>query len=487
MRKRSLTAGIAVAGAVAAGLSLATVQTAGAAPDASGGSQAAVAKGSAAAAKKVDFNGDGYADTVTSATGGSAGGVKGAGYVAVVYGSANGPDTAHPQIISRADAGIPGEAEEGEGWGRYLTTGDFDGDGVTDLVVGNSRSNEGPVVVHGVKGKGLEGADQLEAKTGGKQLAAGDVDGDGKDDLVTSRSDNWGGLQVLHGPFKGGQVADTEKIDPDVGDSDLRSIVVGDVTGDGIDDIFATYDFEEMSRKSQFFKGGKSGVGKGTEVEDAATATIGDVDGDGHGDVVIRTVPGGVLEDLPYDHGTVKVLYGTDDGPSASRTTTLTQNSPGVPGANEEGDEFGASLSAGDVNGDGYADIAVGVPGEDIGSGASGKDTGAVVQLYGGKGGLSGTGAKNYDQGTAGVPGAVEADDHFGQAVHLGDVNGDGKDDLAVGAPGEDGTSAEPDAGAVWSLPGSAKGLTTDNVASWGPSTLKAPAANANLGATFPN
>ncbi|OEV25562.1 hypothetical protein AN219_25635, partial [Streptomyces nanshensis] len=67
--------------------------------------------------------------------------------------------------------------------------------------------------------------------------------------------------------------------------------------------------------------------------------------------------------------------------PGAHRTSTLTQNSPGVPGVNEEGDEFGKALAAGDVNGDGYADIAVGVPGEDIGSGASGKDAGAVVQL----------------------------------------------------------------------------------------------------------
>ncbi|MDI6413583.1 FG-GAP and VCBS repeat-containing protein [Streptomyces albus] len=486
MRKRSLSVSIAVAGAMAAGLSLVSVQAAGAAPLAAGSKHTAAVKGNAAAAKKVDFNGDGYADTVASAPGGTAGGVKGAGYVTVVYGSADGADTAQRQVISRATDGIPGDANEGEGWGRYLAAGDFDGDGVTDLAVGSSQADSGVAVIHGVKGKGLGGADELTAKTGGKELAAGDVDGDGVDDLVTSRADDWGGIQVLHGPFQGGKPTRTENLKADVGDSDVRTFTVGDVTGDGIDDVFATYDFEEMSRKSQFFKGGKSGMSAGAEAQDAAVATIGDVNGDGYGDVVIRTVPGGVVEDLPYDHGTVKVLYGTANGPSADRTTTLTQNSPGVPGANEEGDEFGASLAAGDVNGDGYADIAVGVPGEDIGSGASGKNTGAVIQLFGAKGGLSGTGAKNYDQGTAGVPGAVEAEDGFGKAVSLGDTDGDGHDDLAVGAPGEDGTTAEKDAGAVWSLRGSDAGLTTDGVRSWGPAALGAPAAGAALGSGFP-
>lgn len=54
----------------------------------------------------VDFNGDGYADLAVSAPGGTVSGVAGAGQVSVVYGSAAGADTAHPQLINRASAGV---------------------------------------------------------------------------------------------------------------------------------------------------------------------------------------------------------------------------------------------------------------------------------------------------------------------------------------------------------------------------------------------
>jgi hypothetical protein len=134
---------------------------------------------------------------------------------------------------------------------------------------------------------------------------------------------------------------------------------------------------------------------------------------------------------------------------------------------------------------DGYADIAVGVSGEDVGSGAAGKNTGAVVQLLGGKDGLTGAGAKNWDQGSAGVPGAVEAEDGFGSALAMGDTDKDGRDDLAVGAPGEDGDSTAVDAGSVWVLRGAAGGLTSDGVVSYGPKTLGAPEAGSKLGSNL--
>nr|WP_241266264.1 FG-GAP-like repeat-containing protein [Streptomyces boncukensis] len=477
-----MTASAAGVVALALGVPLAAAPTAAAGTD--------DVKARVAAAYKADFNGDGYADTVSPGPYGTVGDVEDAGYVTVVYGSPNGADTQRRQVITQQTDGIPGDPEKGGGWGGVLTARDFNSDGVTDLAVSNLGGRAGVTIIWGAKGEGLtKGVTVAGDDVNGSRMAAGDVNGDGYADLVTAKGGGWGGsaLQVLHGPFTGGEPASTEDLTADVGDSDLGEITVGDVTGDGIDDVFATYGFEEMSRSSQFWPGGRSGAGKPVPVEDAATAAIGDVDKDGRGDLVIRTVPGGVLENLPYDHGTVKVLYGTDDGPSKTRTTTLDQNSPGVPGANEDGDQFGASLATGDVNGDGYADVVAGVPGEDIGSGASGKDTGAAVQLLGGSGGLSGTGAKAFHQGTSGVPGAVEAEDAFGKAVALGNTDADGYDDLAVGAPGEDGTASQPEAGAVWVLRGSASGgLATDGIASWGPAALGAPAANARLGMTFP-
>lgn len=113
-----------------------------------------------------------------------------------------------------------------------------------------------------------------------------------------------------------------------------------------------------------------------------------------------------------------------------------------------------------DVNGDGYADMVVGSPGEDLGTT---RDAGMFHVLYGGPTGVTSAGSIGYHQNTSGVPGVVEARDGFGQVTTSGDFNGDGYADVAVSAPKENvGTAV--DAGAVWIFHGSARGLRTDTV-----------------------
>jgi hypothetical protein len=107
-----------------------------------------------------------------------------------------------------------------------------------------------------------------------------------------------------------------------------------------------------------------------------------------------------------------------------------------------------------DFNNDGFGDLAVGAPGEDLGTAA---DAGAVGVLYGSGGGLASNGVV-LTQDTAGVPGVAEAGDGFGSALVAGNFNGDAFTDLAVGAPGED-VGAAADAGAATILFGSAGGL----------------------------
>ncbi|MFH8934551.1 FG-GAP-like repeat-containing protein [Streptomyces griseosporeus] len=125
---------------------------------------------------------------------------------------------------------------------------------------------------------------------------------------------------------------------------------------------------------------------------------------------------------------TVTVVPGGVDGPVASRRLTLTQNSAGVPDSTEAGDYFGASTAWGDVNGDGYADLAIGAPGEDS-TGVT--DRGAVTVLYGP--GLN----SGFWYTTSGV---TAGGAKLGSSVAVGDFNGDGKADVFSAGTGRGGT-----------------------------------------------
>jgi hypothetical protein len=165
------------------------------------------------------------------------------------------------------------------------------------------------------------------------------------------------------------------------------------------------------------------------------------------------------------DHaGEVLVYMGKGTGLDLTKPKFWNQDSaPGgvaIKDKAEELDQFGKALSAGDFNGDGYDDLAVGVPFEDNKDEAALTVTnGGQVHIINGSGtGLTATGNKKFSQASNGITQAAnEAHDQFGFTLTTGDYNNDGRGDIAIGIPGEDEpTSLE---GAVMTMHGSASGL----------------------------
>jgi hypothetical protein len=200
---------------------------------------------------------------------------------------------------------------------------------------------------------------------------------------------------------------------------------------------------------------------EGLEGSAASRATFGtalatgDFNGDGNPDLAIgipdHSVSGGIRA------GAVSVIYGSVPGLAASGSQFWTQETEGVPGTPEGTDDFGAALAAGDFNGDGFDDLAIGVPGEPAGAPLAG----AVVVLYGSNTGLRTTNSQIWAQSVGTIQGEPEGGENFGAALAAGDFNGDGFDDLAVGVP-RDGADAVVvfGAGAVNVIYGSSNRLT---------------------------
>jgi hypothetical protein len=175
-----------------------------------------------------------------------------------------------------------------------------------------------------------------------------------------------------------------------------------------------------------------------------------------------------------FHAGSVTVLYGsyqsltTPGSPpilpqlSTQKTQLWHKDLPSVPGDAKAGDEFGAALAAGDFNGDGYSDLAIGAPGGALGGG---NEIGTVTVLYGSAGGLLGT--RLCFQGPCTNPPnpvvlkmpAPHPGDRFGYALAAGRFNAGINEDLAVGAPNYDLGSVRS-AGAVRVFYGSHTGLS---------------------------
>jgi FG-GAP repeat protein/VCBS repeat protein len=431
-----------------------------------------------AAATAGDVNGDGYADVIVGASnygvggriylffgsasglsstpaftatgsipGGNfglsataAGDVNGDGYADVIVGAPNSnpPDMGHAYLYLGSASGLsatPAFTGTGEmdAYGISAgTAGDVNGDGYADVIIGEIRTGDsGRAYIYLGTASGLSATPALtltgEASNdsfGRSVGTAGDVNGDGYADVIVGASSIYsytGQAYVYLGSASGlsatpAFIATGETTDSQLG---LSAATAGDVNSDGYADIvIGAPRYNNFTGRSYVYLGSANGLkttpaltvtGEATNSAfGGSAATAGDVNGDGYVDIIIGA------PEFGSGTGRAYVYHGAADLPGSTPVFTATGETPGDYSGNWTG-------TAGDVNGDGYADIIVGAPAY--------SNTGRVHVYLGSASGLSATPAFTATGEGSG--------DGFGFSVGTaGDVNGDGYDDVIVGAYG---------------------------------------------------
>ncbi len=426
-----------------------------------------------------DINGDGRADLTVGAPGVGGSGIEDAGWLHVILGSTTGPTEAGDQRLRPGVDGLAGTLEAEAAFGAAVTCADFNGDGFDDVAVGAPGDGEaalpGSVTLVYGSATGLNPASsaRIAAGTGvsgqasprdlfGSALATGDFNRDGYFDLAVgvpgARLQGRraaGRVVLLHGSSKGLAAAARDQYhqnspgipgDIEINDRFGAALASGDFDGDGYDDLAVGAPGQKVAGKTragslQLLAGSGAGLlpdvawsrasdgitGKvKRNAAFGATLTSGNFDSDAFDDLAIG-VPG-----MSSGAGEVDVLYGARVGVS-SRDVRLRQGVRQVTGTARVGDSFGFALAAADIDADGWDDLVIGVPFEDVLGVA---DTGAVDIVFGERRGLVAGRFLRRTVSQAAVPGEARSGESYGFAVAVSDVNGDGSADVVAGAPG---------------------------------------------------
>ncbi len=368
-----------------------------------------------------DVNGDGYSDAIVGAYNNN-----GTGQAYLYLGSSSG-------LYSSASWTAVGESASSHFGMSVASAGDVNGDGYSDVIIGarNLNSSTGKAYLYLGGSTGLSSSaswvatgESTGSYFGNCVASAGDVNGDGYSDVVVGAygySSNTGRAYLYLGGVAGLSTSYSwVKTGETAGDNFSFSIATaGDINGDGYSDVIVgAYKYNSEAGKAYLFKGSASGLSSTASWSQAGAdvsyrfgmcvATAGDVNGDGYSEVVIGA------NYFNSRMGKAYVFNGGASGLSASYSWT----------ANGELASAGFGLtvaSAGDVNGDGYSDIAIGSP-------QYNSNQGKVYVYPGSASGVSGTAIWT---GTG-----AGATDRYGYGLaSAGDVNGDGHPDLLIGAP----------------------------------------------------